>query len=98
MSENMIGGTPYNCAMCGMPSGNEICYDCRTTKRWPPDSQSDTCNVICPWCEAAYQAEARDFDEDERVEECFKCGKAYILYDEMEIIHHTRPVGVKQNK
>ena len=56
-----------------------------------PESQSDDCNVICPYCKASYQAEAEDFSEIDREEECFTCGKTYILSDECTITHHTRP-------
>jgi hypothetical protein len=56
-----------------------------------PERQSDSCNVICPYCFASYQAEAEDFNEHEREEECHDCGQIYVLYQEFEVIHHTRP-------
>ena len=30
------------------------------------NSEMDECNVICPYCGYAYQAEAEDYDETER--------------------------------
>lgn len=57
-----------------------------------PKSQCDGVNVICPHCLASYQAEAEDFSEEERQEECFECKKTYILYDELYVRHHTRVV------
>lgn len=27
--DNLIGGTPYNCERCGMPSGFSMCHSCR---------------------------------------------------------------------
>ena len=56
-----------------------------------PEEQSDDCNVICPYCQASYQAEAECFSEDEREEECFSCKRTYILHDECTITHYTRP-------
>jgi hypothetical protein len=50
----------------------------------------DDCNVICPHCLHAYQAEAGDFDEQEREEECEKCGGRYMLHDEATVTHYTR--------
>ena len=57
-----------------------------------PEPQMDSCMVICPYCLAEYQAEAESYDEDEREEECGGCGRKYILFDEVEITHHTRPI------
>lgn len=57
-----------------------------------PESQSDSCDVICPYCLNSYQAEAHDFIESDREETCENCGKTYILCDEMEITHYTRPL------
>jgi transcriptional regulator NrdR family protein len=48
--------------------------------------------VICPHCLHAYQAEAEDFNEQEREETCEKCGGRYTLYDEITVTHHTRPI------
>jgi hypothetical protein len=58
-----------------------------------PENQMDDCNVICPHCLAEYQAEAEDYDEQEREETCGNCGGRYILYDEFSVTHHTRPVA-----
>lgn len=57
-----------------------------------PESQMDDVNVICPHCLHSYQAESEDFDEQEREEECEKCGGRYMLYDEFTVTHHTRPL------
>lgn len=57
-----------------------------------PQSQSDDCNVICPSCGHAYQAEAEDFDSDERDEDCDKCGQTFRRYDEFTVTHHTSPI------
>ena len=54
------------------------------------NSEMDECNVICPYCGYAYQAEAEDYDETEREEECYKCKKEYIVYQSFEVTHHTR--------
>lgn len=56
------------------------------------ESQMDDVNVICPHCLHSYQAESEDFDEQEREEECEKCGGRYMLYDEFTVTHHTRPL------
>ena len=56
-----------------------------------PDSQSDSCNVICPYCEGSYQAEAEDYDTEQRNEECGLCGKIYVVWQEFEVTNHTAP-------
>jgi len=58
----------------------------------PPESQSDSRDVICPYCLCRYQAEAEDFNENEHEETCFNCGRTYLLYSELDITHHTRPL------
>ena len=58
-----------------------------------PETQMDDCNVICPHCLHAYQAESGDFDEQEREEECEKCGGRYMLHDEATVTHYTRPLA-----
>jgi hypothetical protein len=50
----------------------------------------DENNVVCPYCGAKYQPESADFDEEERSEECEKCGQTYFRYDEVTIMHHAR--------
>lgn len=57
-----------------------------------PESQMDCSNVICPYCLHAYQAEAEDFDEQERAETCERCGITYLRRDEFQVTHHTRPL------
>lgn len=57
-----------------------------------PESQQDDCNVICPYCLHEYQAEAEDYSEDPRHEECEGCGKEYLLYQSFTVTHHTRPI------
>ena len=61
-----------------------------------PESQSDDCNVICPYCLSEYQAEAEDYSEREREEECFKCGKTYLLSDDFTVTHNTRPMPTER--
>ena len=39
----------------------------------PGNSEMDDDNVVCPYCGAKYQAEAEDFSDDEREEECAEC-------------------------
>lgn len=56
------------------------------------ESQMDDTDVICPHCLHSYQAEAEDYDEQEREEECEKCGGRFMLYDEFTVTHHTRPL------
>jgi hypothetical protein len=56
-----------------------------------PEGQSDSCDVICPYCDARYQAEAEDFNEKQRDEECQECGKTYILWQEFDVTHRTEP-------
>ena len=45
--------------------------------------------VICPHCGASYQPETEDFSEKERDEKCEACGKAYALWQEFSVTHHT---------
>ena len=47
-------------------------------------------NVICPYCGNAYHAEAEDYNSNEREEECNKCNKVYLVYQDFEVTHHTR--------
>lgn len=56
-----------------------------------PESQSDDCNVICPYCLSSYQAEAEDYNDRERDETCFKCKRVYTVWQEFEVTHHTQP-------
>lgn len=56
------------------------------------DDQSDDCNVICPHCLHSYQAEAEDFDETEREEECQKCGGRYIVWQSFSVTNHTKKI------
>ena len=48
-------------------------------------------NVECPYCGDAYQAEAEDYSEDEREQECDECGKKYFLHQNFTVTHHARP-------
>lgn len=61
----------------------------------PGNSEMDCDNVVCPYCGAKYQAEAEDFSEDEREEECSACGRTYLLHDEYTVTHHTRTLPNK---
>ncbi len=63
-----------------------------------PEEQSDDCNVICPYCLNAYQAESEDYDENEREEECGKCGKTYLVSQSFSVTHHTRPSELEGRK
>ena len=54
------------------------------------NSESDSNLVICPYCGSSYQPEAEEFDEQEREEECGKCGKTYLVYNEFSVTHYTR--------
>lgn len=56
-----------------------------------PEPQSHDWNVICPYCHYSYQAESCDFSDQEREEECAKCGQTYLLCDDMSVTHRTRP-------
>lgn len=57
-----------------------------------PTRQADDCNVICPYCGYAYQAEAQDFQDRERKELCGQCERTYLLYDDVTVTHYTRPL------
>ncbi len=56
-----------------------------------PEEQVDECVVICPYCKQSYQPEHEDFSEQVRDEECFSCGKIYVLHQEFTVEHHTSP-------
>ena len=58
-------------------------------------STMDDCNVVCPYCGAAYQAEAEDFSEHEQEETCGKCGNEYIRWDEVSVTHYAKQKGAK---
>lgn len=60
------------------------------------ETPSDPCDVICPHCGNRYQAEAEDYSEREREETCFKCERPYLVYQEFEVTHHTRPLPNKK--
>lgn len=45
--------------------------------------------VICPHCGASYQAEAEDYSEDLRDEECGSCGKTYVVWQTFSVTHYT---------
>lgn len=51
--------------------------------------ERDDLNVICPHCGASYQAEAEDFSEAVREEECFSCKKSYQVWQEFSVSHCT---------
>ena len=55
------------------------------------ENEIDSCNVICPYCKAAYEPDGETFSEDPRIEECDECGKQYHLHDSWTIDHHTSP-------
>lgn len=57
-----------------------------------PQRQCDELNVICPYCQYAYQAESCDYDEQERKTTCGRCDRDFLLYDEITIRHYTRPL------
>lgn len=58
-----------------------------------PEEQFDDCYVICPYCGNKYQAESEDFSETERDEECYNCGKTYLMHSEFSVTHYTRPMA-----
>lgn len=55
-----------------------------------PIAQMDDAEVICPYCLASYQPEACEYSDAEREEECEKCGKTYLLFDDCSVTHFTR--------
>ena len=62
------------------------------------NTEIDECDVICPHCGEAYQAEGEDFSENEREETCESCGGRYVLYDEFTVTHHTRALPKAEAK
>lgn len=75
--------TPTNlgtAADVGLPSGA-----CSA----PLVSECHAINVICPHCGASYQAEAEDYSEEVRDEECFACKRIYQVWQEFSVTHHT---------
>ena len=54
-------------------------------------SLSDDNNVICPYCKHEYQPDTETYSEDNREEECGKCGKKYHLYQSFSVEHTTKP-------
>lgn len=57
-----------------------------------PGEQSDSCDAICPYCGAKYQVESEDYKEFDREDECYECGKTYIICQSFEVTTHTRPI------
>jgi uncharacterized Zn ribbon protein len=57
-----------------------------------PEPQMDSCMVICPYCLAEYQAEAESYNSDEREEECDKCGRKFIRFDQVDVTIYTLPI------
>lgn len=55
------------------------------------DDQLDGEFAICPYCKNGADVEAEDFSENERVEDCRKCGKKYWLCQSLAIHHNTMP-------
>jgi len=55
------------------------------------DTQMDSVNAICPYCEASYQVESEDYSEDSRAEECGNCGKKYLIYQSFSVDTITKP-------
>lgn len=53
------------------------------------NSESDDCNVICPYCGYSYQPEAAEYSETVREEDCDKCKKTYVVHQAFEVTHHT---------
>jgi hypothetical protein len=51
-----------------------------------------TCNSndrICPYCGYCYQPESGTYGEDERIESCDGCGRAYKAYDCFSVLHYA---------
>lgn len=46
---------------------------------------------ICPYCGLNYQVESEDYDESERVDTCYGCGKKYYMRQEFTVETITIP-------
>lgn len=72
-----------------------LCCDCLhksdpDSLECKPEGASDDCDVICPWCGYAYQAESSDYGKHEYDENCHHCEREYSVYEEYSITYHTR--------
>jgi len=47
-------------------------------------------NVICPHCKAKFHWDPCDYSEHETEEECFECGKTFIVWQEFTVTHYTK--------
>ena len=54
--------------------------------------QSDDRDIICPYCQNAWQAEAADYSDEETTRECDECGKEFIYYTQFDVAHHTMKI------
>lgn len=55
------------------------------------EDQWDDSLVICPYCGNSYQRECEDYSEDERIEDCGKCGQKYYTRESFSVSHCTTP-------
>ena len=50
--------------------------------------------TVCPFCAYTNYVETEDYSEDEREEECGKCGLVFVAYEEWSVYH----VSIKPSK
>lgn len=55
------------------------------------EDQTDSNDVICPYCKYEYQPESEDFSEDPRAEVCEECGMVYDVHQSFTVSHQTSP-------
>ena len=55
------------------------------------EKQSDSSDVICPYCGDSYQCEAEDYCESEIEEECDNCGNNYHRVTIFSVTHQAKP-------
>lgn len=78
-------GLCYNCLHATEPANLE----CK------PEDASDDCDIVCPWCGYAYQAECTDYGEYEKELECMHCEREFTLYEFHTVTYHTEAKGIK---
>ena len=50
--------------------------------------------TVCPFCAYTNHVEEEDYSEDEREEECGKCGLLFVAYEEWCVYH----ISIKPSK
>lgn len=55
-----------------------------------PGEQSDSVNIICPYCGHDVQAECEDAEESPKETECGECGKPFIQWAYIDITYYTK--------